>query len=358
MLAWAFQLLILGLVVAVIAWLWDNFKANSERLNLPTDYDYLEQPAGFPIPGSSFRITQSVQDALFEGLLNTLRLSITGIVLATVIGVLIGVARLSQNFILRSAARVYVEFVRNVPLLVLLILIYIAVVLAVFPPPNESLELGPIAVLNVRGASVYWFEGANVVAILAVAISAIAGWAVAKWRRAMADRTGRPARSGLFAGVAGLVVLVAAWLVLGLGGSAPELDGRVVTGGITMTPEYFAALAALVIYTASHIAEIVRGSIQAVPVGQSEAANAVALSGFQRMWYVVLPQAMRIGVPPIGNQYLNLAKNSSLAAVISFPELTKVTQLAVAGRSPAVPAFALLLGVYLVISLVTSLLVN
>ncbi len=357
-LAWAFQLGVLALVAAAVVWLWDNFQANSQRLNLPTNYDYLEQPAGFPIPSSSFRPTQTVQDALVEGLLNTLRLAITGIVLATLLGVLIGVARLSGNFILRSAARVYVEFVRNVPLLVLVVLIYIAVVLSAFPAPNDSWELGPLAVLNVRGASIFWFEGGNAAFLVALAFAAVAAWLVARWRRSVADRTGRPARSGLFAGVAAVIVLAVAWVVLGLGATSPELDGRRVAGGITMTPEYFAALAALVIYTASHVAEIVRGSIQAVPTGQSEAANAVALSGFQRMWYVVLPQAMRIGVPPIGNQYLNLTKNSSLAAVISFPELTKVTQLAVANRSPAVPSFALLLGIYLVVSLVISLLVN
>ena len=126
-----------------------------------------------------------------------------------------------------------------------------------------------------------------------------------------------------------------------------------------MTPEYFAALAGLVLYTSSHIAEIVRGSIQAVPRSQGEAApTRSALSGFQRVWFVVLPQAMRIAVPPIGNQYLNLAKNSSLAAVISFPELTQVTQLSVANRSPAVPSYALLLLIYLVLCLVLSTVVN
>ena len=133
------------------------------------------------------------------------------------------------------------------------------------------------------------------------------------------------------------------WVVLGLGATAPELDGRRVSGGITMSPAYFAALLALTAYTASHIAEIVRASIQAVPKGQGEAADALALSGFQRLWYVVLPQAMRIGLPPTGNQYINLTKNSSLAAAVSFPELTKVTLLATGTRSPAVPSFVLLL---------------
>ena len=204
----------------------------------------------------------------------------------------------------------------------------------------------------------FWFEGQNWKFVTVVVLTLLAMWAVARWRRAVADRTGRRARSGLWAIPAGLVVLVVAWVVLGLGATAPELDGRRVTGGITMTPAYFAALLALVAYTSSHIAEIVRGSIQAVPRGQGEAADALALSGFQRLWFVVLPQAMRIGVPPTGNQYLNLTKNSSLAAVISFPELTKVTQLAVATRAPAVPAYTLLLLVYLALSLLISLIVN
>jgi general L-amino acid transport system permease protein len=205
---------------------------------------------------------------------------------------------------------------------------------------------------------VFWYEGSTWRVLVAVGLAAVVAWAVARWRRAMADRTGRPARTALWAGAAGAAALVVAWLVLGLGVTTPEIDGRRVSGGITMTPEYFAALAALVIYTASHIAEIVRGSIQAVPKGQSEAANALALSGFQRLWFVVLPQAMRIGTPPIGNQYLNLTKNTSLAAVISFPELTKISQLANSNRAPAVPTFMLLLGIYLALSLIISFLVN
>jgi general L-amino acid transport system permease protein len=358
-LAWAFQLAVVGLVVAVVLWLLDNFRANSDRLNIPTGYRYLDQPANFPIPSNSdFHQSQPVRDALVEGLQNTLRLAVTGIVLATVLGVLIGVARLAQNFILRNAAKVYVEFIRNVPLLVILVLFYGAVVLNAFPVPDESWELGPLAVLNVRGASVFWFEGGTWKFLLVVALTLLAGWALARWRRRVADRTGRPARTGLWALGGAAVVLVVAWLVVGLGATAPELDGRRVTGGITMTPEYFAALAAFVVYTASHIAEIVRGSIQAVPRGQGEAADALALSGFQRTWFVVLPQAMRIAVPPIGNQYLNLTKNTSLAAVISFPEVTKITELTVANRSPAVPSYALVLVIYLILSLVISLIVN
>jgi len=251
-----------------------------------------------------------------------------------------------------------VEFIRNVPLLALVVLGFSAVVLNAFPTPNESWELGPLAVLNVRGSSVFWFEGANWKALVVVLLALIVMLVVVRWRRAVSDRTGAPARSGLWAIPIGLAVAVLAWIVLGLGVTTPSRDGNRVTGGITMTPAYFAALLALVAYTSSHIAEIVRASIQAVPRGQGEAADALALSGFQRLWYVVLPQSMRIAVPPIGNQYLNLTKNSSLAAVISFPELTKVAQLAVASRAPSVPAYTLLLLIYLGLSLAISLVVN
>ncbi|MBA3286809.1 MAG: ABC transporter permease subunit [Acidimicrobiia bacterium] len=357
-LAWTFQIAVVLVVVAIVFWLLDNLRVNSQRLNIPTGFGHLDQPSSFPIPGSDFRQTQPVRDALVEGFQNTLRLAITGIALATVAGVLIGIARLSQNFIVRSAARAYVEFVRNVPLFCLLFVMYGAVVLNAFPRVADSWDVGPVAIVNVRGASTFWFEGGNWKFVVALLSAGIVAFLVARWRSRIADRTGTPGRTGLWALPTAAVVLVVVWIVLGLGATAPEIDGARVTGGITMTPEYFAALAALVIYTSSHVAEIVRGSIQAVPRGQGEAANALALSGFQRLWHVVLPQAMRIGVPPIGNQYLNLAKNSSLAAAISFPELTKVTQLTVANRSPAVPSFALLLGIYLVLSLVISLFVN
>jgi general L-amino acid transport system permease protein len=152
--------------------------------------------------------------------------------------------------------------------------------------------------------------------------------------------------------------LVVGWLVLGAQLTLPAVAGRQIEGGIRIDPSFFAVLVALVLYTASHIAEIVRGSIQAVPKGQGEAASALALSGFQRMWYVVLPQAMRIAIPPLGNQYLNLIKNSSLGAGFAYFELTNVTQVTVGNGSPAVPAFFLALVFYVAISLVTSTLVN
>jgi general L-amino acid transport system permease protein len=154
------------------------------------------------------------------------------------------------------------------------------------------------------------------------------------------------------------LVATATWLLGGYQLTVPEIDGRVVSGGIRMSPEYFAILFALVIYTASHIAEIVRGSIQAVDRGQREAAQALALSGAQRLRLVILPQAFRIAVPPLGNQYLNLAKNSTLGAVVSYYELAQVTSISVGNGAPAVPAYVLTLAIFLVLSLVLSALVN
>lgn len=358
--AWVFQVLVVGVVVAVVARLWTNYQDNTRAINIPSNFDFLEQPANFPIAGSKFRQTQPVRDAIVEGLFNTLRLAVTGIILATVLGTLLGIARLSQNFIVRKAAQAYVEFVRNVPLFCILILMYTAVVLGALPDPRGggSWELGPVAVLNTRGISVFWFEGGNMKFVGVLAAAAIAFTVAAVARRARSDRSGVPARSGLWGLLAAVAVGAIVWLILGLGVTRPELSGLRTNGGITMSAPYAASLLALVIYTSSHIAEIVRGSIQAVPKGQGEAANALALSGFQRMWFVVLPQAMRIGVPAIGNQFLNLAKNSSLAAAISFPELTAIIGLTVANRSPAVPSYTLLLLAYLVLSLALSAVVN
>ena len=208
-LTWTFQLAVFAAVIAVVAWLYDNFQVYSDRGNIPTGFEFLDQPASFPIAGSDFRQTQPVSDALVEGLLNTLRLAVTGIVLATVLGILLGIARLSKNFLLRKAAQAYVEVVRNVPLYGLLVLLYTAVVLNAFPPPNESWEIGSIAVLNVRGSSVFWFDGGNAKFVVILLAAVLTFAVVARWRRAVSDRSGKPALSGVYGLGAAAVVAVA-----------------------------------------------------------------------------------------------------------------------------------------------------
>jgi len=351
---------VLAVVAALGLWLWGNLQENAEATRIPLSYDYLGQPAGFPIAGSDFRQTQSTRDALVVGVGNTVRVSLAGIVLASMLGTLLGIARLSTNWLVSKAAQAYVEIFRNIPLLIIIVFTYLAVFLQL-PRLEDATTVDGLLVLSVRAVAVPWArvdDAPLVVVVLAVA--ALAGWAASRWRRAVQDRSGRLAHAGTAAATA-FVVVAGAGLVL-LGGpidvTAPRLDERQVVGGISMPPEYAALLSALVLYTASHIAEIVRGSIQSVPKGQTEAATALALSPGQRMRLVILPQAMRVATPALGNQYLNLTKNSSLAVAISFFELTKITQVSIASRAPAVPSYGLLLAVYLVLSLSISAVTN
>ncbi len=357
-LAWLFQLAVLGLFVAIVAVLYNNVRVNSANQGIPTGFEFLDQPAGFPIPANEFRTSQPVRDAIFEGAMNTLRVVIVGIILATIIGVAVGIGRLSGNWLVRNITLAYVELVRNVPLLGLVIFAYLAIALAIFPKVEDSWIVDGLAVANGRGISVPWFTGSGLWFLVAMAVAAAVGYAIRRWRNSVLDRTGQPTNMLLWVTPAVLVVLVAAAAILGIGVTTPALEGRLIEGGITMQPEYFALLAALTIYTSSHIAEIFRGSIQAVPKGQGEAASAMALSGWQRMRYVVLPQSLRIALPPLGNQYINLLKNSSLGLAISYFELTKVTSTTIGNRSPAVPAYLLLMILYLIGSLAISAVIN
>jgi general L-amino acid transport system permease protein len=357
-LQWLFQLLVLAAVVAVLLWLYGNYTANASRQNIPTNFDFLDNPASFEITGNDLSQHAPVWKALVQGLLNTIRVSVAGIVLATVLGTIIGVGRLSRNWLLRTMSAAYVEAVRNVPLPLFVILGALAVVLGIFPRIQDAWEPLGVMVISNRGIAVPWFEGSGWALLGVLALAVVAALLAARWRRRVNDRTGAPARPALWGLGAAALVLIAGWLLSGLELTVPEVAGRATTGGIRVDPSFFAILMALVIYTASHIAEIVRGSIQAVPRGQGEAADALALGGFQRLWYVILPQAFRIAIPPVGNQYLNLIKNSSLGAGIGYYDITLVTQTTVANGSPAVPAFTITLLVYIALSLVTSAIVN
>ena len=254
---------------------------------------------------------------------------------------------------------VYVELIRNLPLLVILTFTFLGLVLLAIPTIDEAWTPFDAFVFSNRGMGLPWYSDISGVSLLLLFLAGVAGWwLIARWRRVVNERTGEPARSGLLGGGFLVAVLLGGWFLLGGKIDLPFIDGRRVAGGIGVDPSYFAILVALVIYTASHIAEIVRGSILAIPRGQGEAASALALSPFQRMWNVILPQAMRVAIPPLGNQYLNLIKNSSLAAGVSYFDITQVTQISVGNGSPAVPAFTLALIFYVVLSLITSALVN
>ncbi len=358
-LQWVFQIAVVAVSLLLLFWLYDNYRVNSEEKNIPTDFGFLDNPASFTIPGNSMSQSAPVRDAMVEGLLNTLRVALAGVVAATVLGTIIGIARLSTNWVVNKMAASYVEAVRNIPLYIFLLFGNLVLILNVFPPIQEAWDPLGVFVISNRGLGIPWYEGGSNVGILVLWIVGLAAaWAVSRWRHAVADRTGDLARAGLWGGLVFLAILFGGFFALGYSVTTPMVDGRQIEGGMGIDPSFFALFFALVIYTASHIAEIVRGSIQAVPKGQGEAASALALSGFQRMWYVVLPQAFRIAIPPLGNQYLNLIKNSSLGAAISYAELTLVARTTVGNGSPAVPAFALTMVIYIVISLIVSAVVN
>ena len=342
-LKWVAQLVVVAGAVAIVIWLYGNYTENTCRQNIPTDLDFLDNPAAFQITGNSLSQSAPVRDALVQGLLNTLRVSVVAIVAATVLGTLIGIGRLSSNWIVKKLATVYVEAVRNIPLALFVIASVLVVVLGVFPHDHDAWETRRPGDHLQPGSR---WRGTRVLALGFCSIvsprSAPSPWyGVARWRSSVSDRTGALPRSGLWGGAAFVDRARAGVVPVRATRDTLRLDGRATAGGIRIDPSFFALFLALVIYTASHIAEIVRGSIQAVPLGQGEAADAVALSGFQRMWYIILPQAMRIGIPPIGNQYLNLIKNSSLGAAIGYYDLTLVAQTTVGNGSPAVPVFFL-----------------
>jgi general L-amino acid transport system permease protein len=355
------QAVFLVAVAGLLLYLVDNVVGNLERLGIPTGFDYLSQPAGFAIPDSDFSSAQSLGDALVVGVQNTLKVSLIGIVLATIVGVLVGVARLSSNWLVRKSAALYVETFRNIPVLVIILFWYLGVVIRL-PPIGEAVEIPDLLVVSNRGIVLPWFDKVGegfafgLVALVGLAAAALV-WI---WRTRRFDRTGEPHRRVLWAGGVLLAILTIGFFATGTPWAleVPERGERSTTGGFRLSPEYAALLIALALYTASHIAEIVRGSILAVPGGQSEAANAVGLSGWQRLRHVVLPQAFRISVPPIANQYLNLMKNSSLGIAISYYELTKITRVSIAQQAPAVQAILLLMGIYLLISLSIALVTN
>jgi general L-amino acid transport system permease protein len=361
------QAVALLLVGAFLAWLWNNLQTNVDDLGIPapTDFSYLDQPVGQSIAGSDLRPTQSRLDALQVGLVRTIQIAIVGIILTTILGVLLGIARLSQNWLVATFARLYVELFRNTPPLVVIIFIYLGMFIngGFLPRVGDAIEIPNLLAADIRGISVLWvsFVDSPWPYVLVLAGGIAVAYGVAKWRSRVQDERGKPTYPGLSGFVVFLAIAIVGWLALGgpveLTGPSVADDGS-ITGGYKLTPEYAALLIGLVLYTASHVAEITRASIQAVARGQDEAAKALGLTAGQRLRKVILPQALRVAIPPLSNQYLNLTKNSSLAVAIAYVEMTRVTSDLVANGAPAFQAFLLLAFLYLLISLATALITN
>jgi general L-amino acid transport system permease protein len=333
-----------------------------QQQNLDLSFDFLQQRAGFAIKeGIAYSPNESFSAAFRVGVVNTIQVALVGIVLATILGLIMGVSRLSTNWLVRRIAQVYVEIFRNTPVLVQIIFWYVAVVLAL-PVIEGGLSVGGLAFVSNRGTAVAWFrleDGAGQWGLFLLAGLA-AGALVWRWRTRIDERTGRPIPRVPWAVGAFLVVAAIGFWVSGspLSADVPEVGRFGYEGGIQVSPEYTALLLGLVIYTGAFIAEIVRGSIQAVPKGQKEAAEALGLTPRQQLRLVVLPQALRVAIPPLNSQYLNLLKNSSLALAIGYPEIVSVSNTIINQAARATQMLLLVMGTYLVMSLTISALMN
>jgi amine acid ABC transporter, permease protein, 3-TM region, His/Glu/Gln/Arg/opine family len=357
------QVAVLGGVILLVAYLVSNTLTNLEARNIATGFGFLDREAGFgiseaPVPYSP---ADTYLRALGVGVLNTLKVSIVGIALATIIGIVVGIARLSRNWLVARLAGVYVEGLRNIPVLLQLFFWY-SLITEGLPGPRQALNPLPGVFLSARGLRLpepVWGT-VHLVMLAAFIIGIVAAMAIGRWAKQRRDRTGQlfPTVQVNLALILGLPVL--AWL---LGGAPtamdiPELAGFNFRGGMTVTPEFTALLVGLVLYTATFIAEIVRGGILAVPHGQTEAGLALGLSRGQVLRLITLPQALRVIIPPLTSQYLNLTKNSSLAVAIGFPDLVSVANTAINQTGQAVEGVAIIMAVYLTVSLSISTFMN
>jgi general L-amino acid transport system permease protein len=359
----AAQILFLALVIWVGSAALRNMLTSLQQQGLVLGFDFLNSGAGFdisdaPIPYSS---TDTFARALQVGLLNTILVSVLGIVLSTLLGIVVGVARLSSNWLVNRMAWVFVEVMRNVPLLVLLVFIYTAFFLKL-PRARQAVSLGPIYLSN-RGVAIPWGEPTDTwslyvsVLIGALIAGAVVGLAMRWWQ----NRSGRPRPQVVPSLLTMALIALIGWFVLPqppLTLSLPEIAGFNFRGGQVLSPEFMALLIGLVIYTAAFIGEVVRAGIQAVPKGQVEAARALGLNPARTLRLVVFPQALRVIIPPVTNQYLNLTKNSTLAVAIGYPDLFAISGTIINQTGRAVEMIAVVMAVYLTLSLMTSLVMN
>ena len=349
------------LVVLALNQLWLNLEFSMGRIGQDFSFDFLESRAGFEIKeGIEYTSNDSYLRAFVVGLVNTIRIAVVGIVLATVLGLVIGVGRLSTNWLVRRTTQVYVEFFRNTPLLIQIIFWYVAVILTL-PRIENAPSLFGITFFSNRGVVIPWFETQDVGPFwIGLLVALAATIAVRRWRARVNERTGEPSHGFLWGAGTFLVIAVIAYVATGAPVTidTPSEIGRGAVGGLELSGELSALLLGLVVYTSAFIGEIIRGSILAVSKGQKEAAEALGLRPGQQLRLVVLPQALRIAIPPINSQYLNLTKNTTLAFAIAYPELAYVSSVIInqAGRSFQV--IAMLMGSFLILSLVISFLMN
>lgn len=362
--AWLFQIITIMAVVSLGWYLFHNTQTNLQHRGITSGFDFLERSAGFGIAQHLIDYTESDSYArvFVIGLLNTLLVTVIGVVLATLLGFIIGVARLSPNWMINKLATVYVEVFRNIPPLLQILFWYFAVFLTM-PGPRNSHNFGDTFFVSSRGLNMpaalasdgFWpFVASLVVAIVAIVL-------MTRWANKRFEATGVPFHK-FWAGLALLVVIpTLCVLVFGtpLHWEMPKLAGFNFVGGWVLIPELLALTLALTVYTAAFIAEIVRSGIKSVSHGQTEAARSLGLRPGPTLRKVIIPQALRVIIPPLTSQYLNLAKNSSLAAGIGYPEMVSLFAGTVLNQTgQAIEVIAITMSVYLAISISISLLMN
>ena len=357
------QVLFVAVIAAFFAFLAQNTIVNLRRQNIASGFGFLDREAAFGIGESLIAYTpaDTYGRAFVVGLTNTLYVAALGIVLATIVGTLMGLARLSGNWLVARLAQIYVEAFRNIPL-PLQLLFWWALLRGVAPGPREAWQVLPDVFVSNRGIvfPVPHEHPAFLWMGLAFVVGAAAAYFVHRWVRARQAQTGRQFPAG-WVGL-GLILGLPLLVFLGFGApltlDVPALKGFNFSGGASLSPEFGALLLGLVIYSGSFIAEIVRAGILAVSWGQSEAAMALGLKPGHRMRLVVLPQALRVIIPPMTSEYLSITKNSSLAVIIGYPDLVSIANTTINQTGQAVEGIAMIMAVYLAISLSISLLMN
>ncbi len=354
-------------IIGVVAFLWYigvNTSHNIEQRGIKTGFGFLNSTAGFGINDSPipYNPSDTYGRVFLVGLLNTLIVSFVAIILSTILGVIIGIFRLSENWMIKKLSAAYIEIFRNIPIL-LQILFWYNVVLRSLPSPRNSIDLFGKIFINNRGVYIpkpAW-DTTSISIIVSIFIVIIFIFFLNKWANKRQEKTGEEFPVLLTSIVLLIVVPVLAYFIGGanLDFSYPHLRGFNFQGGKQYYPEFVALALAISVYTATFIAEAVRSGIEAVPKGQKEAAASLGLSSYQSLKLVILPQSIRIAIPPIINQYLNVVKNSSLATAIGYPELVTVfagTTLNQTGQAIEIIAITML--VYLIISLFVSAILN
>ncbi|MDH5506885.1 MAG: ABC transporter permease subunit, partial [Anaerolineae bacterium] len=360
----AAQIISAALIIGAIIWVIVNFLEGAAARQLNLTFNFLKDPAGFPIsdPGIPYDPSMSYGRAFMVGLVNTLRVAVLGIFFAVTIGTLVALSRLSSNWLLSRLALAYIEFHRNIPLLVLIFLWY-STVFTEFPSVQEAIELPGPTYLSQRGTFITWprLTETGRPFLYATLLGILAAYFAFKTLRRKRAETGQETYYFPISMALLIILPTAGWFISGgepIWWDIPEFVGRNFAGGLKLTPEFGGLFVALIMYTSGFIAEVVRAGIQAVSRGQFEAAQAIGLKPTQVLSLVVLPQAMRVIIPPLISQFLNLTKNTSLALGVGYQDVFSVGKIAINQSGRAIPAFAIVMSIYLILSLLTSFVLN